>query len=334
MTDQRILLTAQFLRPDDPVDRDLRARGFQTFHAPWTRRRSEDELIELAHDVDGAVIAGEPFTARVLDACPRLKVLARAGVGYDSIDVDAATERGVVVCNVPAVNAVSVAELTIAMVLMSAKRLAENLADLRDGGWNRVEGSEISGKVLGIVGLGAIGRQVASRAQALGMEVIAHDLYPDLAFSRAHGIDYVDLETLAAASDFVSLHLFATGASRHLVDERFLRLMKPSAHLVNTARGSIVDQTALVAALREGWIAGAALDVVEAEPMPLDDPLRSLPNVLVTPHLGGVTQEARSRSGSEAAARVVEVLSGAVPDIAVNGAALQARRPNTVQETA
>ena len=191
MTGKRILLTAQFLRPGDPVDLELRERGFETVHAPWTRRRSEAELLDLARDVHGAVIAGEPFTAAVLDACPQLEVIARSGVGYDTIDVEAATRRGIVVCNVPGVNAVSVAELTIGLVLMSARRLAENLADLGNGGWNRIEGAEIAGKVLGVVGLGAIGRGVASRAQALGMEVIAHDLRPDLRYARQHAIAQV-----------------------------------------------------------------------------------------------------------------------------------------------
>lgn len=336
MTRPRILITAQFLRAGDGVDAELRERGFEPVHAPWTRRRTEEELIDLAHDVHGAVIAGEPFTARVLDACPHLRVLARAGVGYDSIDVDAATQRGVVVCNVPGVNAVSVAELTVGLVLMSARRLAENQADLERGGWRRLEGQEIAGKTLGIVGLGAIGRAVAERAQALGMTVLAHDLRPDATYARSRAIEYVEMGELARASDFVSLHLFASGDSRHLVDECFLRSMKPSAHLINTARGSIVDQAALVTALREGWIAGAALDVMDPEPLPLEDPLRSLPNVLLIPHLGGVTAEARARSGREAAARVIDVLTGTTPDAVVNAAAFRVPRHQHphVQETA
>lgn len=318
MTDARVLVTSVFLRPGDEVDVLLRGAGFSTVHAPLTGVRSEDELIDLLADVDAVVAASDPFTASVLAAAPRLRVIARTGVGFDAIDVEAASAHGIVVCNAPGVNRQSVAELTIAFLLMCARHINPVVADVRSGGWGRPSGIELAGASLGIIGLGAIGRAVAHLATAFGMRVLAHDQAIDTSYATEHGIEVLPLERLLELSDFVSLHLFLGPETHHLINSERLAMMKSTAYLINTSRGPIVDEAALVDALRNNVIAGAALDVVEHEPLPADAEIRALPNVILTPHIGGSTRQARDRSGLIAAHSVIQVLRGEVPENAVN----------------
>lgn len=257
-----------------------------------------------------------------MDAAPRLRVIARPGVGYDSIDLPAATRRGIAVCNMPAVNATAVAELTIALLLMCARHIPRNIDDVRSGSWQRLEGRELRNATLGLVGLGAIGKAVAQLASCFGMSILAYDKYQDTEFADRHGIRYTGIDELLATSDYVSLHMLLDASTRHWVDGSRLARMKPTAYLVNTSRGPVVDEAALYRALRDGVIAGAALDVVEVEPLPADSPLRGLGNVYITPHLGGVTREARERSGRGAAQNVLNVLDGREPTNVVNPDAL------------
>jgi D-3-phosphoglycerate dehydrogenase/(S)-sulfolactate dehydrogenase len=322
VTDQRVLITPEFLSPGDPVDQLLREHGIQTVHDTYLRPRSHEELVALFADVDGAIIASDEVSEAVMDAAPRLRVIARPGVGYDSIDVRAATERGIAVCNMPAVNSTAVAELTIALLLLCARHLPPNIDDVRSGAWRRLEGRELGGATLGLVGLGAIGKAVARLATCFGMSVLAHDKVQDRAFADQHGVRYVDAEELLRSSDYVSLHVYLDADTRHWMDESKLALMKPTAYLVNTSRGPVVDEAALYRTLRDGAIAGAALDVVEVEPLPADSPLRELGNVYLTPHVGGVTREARERSGRGAAQNVLSVLAGGEPMNVVNPEAL------------
>lgn len=310
MPKARVLITSVFLHPGDEVDMTLRAAGIETIHRPWDGSRAEDDLIELLQGVDGAIVAGDRFTARVLGAAHQLKVISRTGVGYDAIDVPAATSRGIVVCNTPEVNREAVADFTMMLVLLCARRVAANLAVVRAGSWERVEGRDLADSTLGIVGLGSIGRAVAQRAAAFGMRLLAHDLVEDSSFAATHGVTYTSLARLLGESDYVSLHVFLSEQSRHLIDARRLALMKPTAFLINTARGPVVDEAALHEALKEGHIAGAALDVFEREPLPADSPLRHLDNVYLFPHAAGVTSDARRRSGTTAANNVIRILLG------------------------
>lgn len=328
MTDARILITSVFLEPGDHVDRLLRDAGFTTVHAPLTGARSAEELMELLAGIDAVIAASDKFTAEVLASSPGLRVIARTGVGYDAIDVDAASRQGIVVCNAPGVNRQSVAELTLAFLLMCARRISPVVEDVRAGGWGRPSGRELDGATLGVIGLGAIGRSVTLLARALGMRVLAHDRVIDHEFAAAQGVEAVGLEELLGRSDFVSLHLFLGPETHHLIDQQRLAQMKPTAYLINTSRGPVIDEAALVEALRTGVIAGAALDVVEHEPLPADAAIRTLPNVVLTSHIGGATAEARSRSGVVAAHSVIEVLQGGMPETAVN--AEWVRRPNVV----
>ncbi|MHB8909933.1 MAG: phosphoglycerate dehydrogenase [Syntrophales bacterium] len=313
MTAKRIFISTIFLHPGCAVDQRLRAEGWETIYKPLLGPRSEDELIELLRGVDGVIVSSDPFTARVLEASPQLKVISRTGVGYDAIDLKAATARGIIVCNTPGVNRHAVAEWTFALMLSCSRKLKENQAEVRSGGWTRHEGIDLAGKTLGIVGLGTIGKEVAQRANAFEMRILACDVIRDTQFAEAHHVVFVPLDELLRESDFVSLHTFLNDKTRHLINAERLSLMKPTAFLVNTARGGIIDTEALVRALTEKKIAGAALDVYEGEPLRADSPLRAMDNVTLSPHVGGVTTDARQLSGTNAAENLICGLKGERP---------------------
>jgi D-3-phosphoglycerate dehydrogenase/(S)-sulfolactate dehydrogenase len=318
MAKWRVLISSVFLIPGDEVDRRLREAGCETVYHPWTRKRSEDEMIGLLRGIDGVIVSMDPFTERVLAAAPQLKVISRTGVGYDAIDVPAATARRVIVTTTPGVNRHAVADLALALILCCARKLPENLAEVRGGGWNRHEGVDLAEKVLGIVGLGTIGKEVARRASAFHMRILAHDIVEDHAFAEAHGVTYVPLEVLLRQSDFVTLHSFLSKASRHLINAERLGWMKRTAFLVNTARGGLVDTRALCDAIKAERITGAGLDVVEEEPLPADSPLRQLATVYLTPHAAGATSDARRRSGTMAAENLIRALQGERPQGILN----------------
>jgi D-3-phosphoglycerate dehydrogenase len=259
-------------------------------------------------------------TARVLEAGERLKVVARAGIGIDNVDVEAATRRGILVVNAPQSNVVSAAEHTFALLLAQARNIPQAHAALREGRWERAryQGVELAGKTLGIVGLGRVGTLVAQRALAFGMRVIAYDPYVARHRAKEIGVDLMpSLESLLVQSDFVSIHLPRTPDTEGLIGAHELSLMKEGARLVNTARGGIVDEEALAKAIAEGHLGGAALDVFAQEP-PGDSPLFRLENVVVTPHLGAATVEAQDKAGTAIAEMVRLALSGEVVPYAVN----------------
>ena len=318
MTTPRILITSIFLKAGDEVNRYLAAQGMEVVYRPWHGGRTEEELIGLLQGIDGAIVSTDPFTARVIQAADRLKVISRTGVGYDAVDVPAATARGVIVTTTPGVNRHAVADWALALILCCARKVPENLAEVRQGAWTRYEGMDLDGKTLGVVGLGTIGKEVAKRAKAFGMRLLAYDLVQDLPFAEGQGIVYVSLEELLRQSDFVSIHCFLNAATRHLINATRLGLMKPTAFLINTARGGIVDSEALYQVLHAKRIAGAGLDVFEGEPLRADSPLRSLDNVYLSPYCAGSTEDARKRSGTMAAENLVRGLRGERPEGIVN----------------
>ncbi|MFQ5889135.1 MAG: phosphoglycerate dehydrogenase [Gemmatimonadota bacterium] len=249
-----------------------------------------------------------------------LEVIGRAGVGVDNIDVEAATRRGIAVLNAPGGNTVSTAELTFGLMLAVARRIVEADRAVRAGSWPRTElhGSQLRGKVLGVIGAGRIGSEVVRRGRAFGMHVLVTDPYLTTERARDLSAESVELEELLARADFVSIHAPLTESSRGMVGEAEFRLMKPEAVLVNAARGGIVDEDALAAALREGQLGGAALDVFEVEPLPADHPLRSAPRLVITPHLGAATAEAQREVAMEIAAAVRDALLAGDLRAAVN----------------
>ena len=317
------MISTIFLRPGDEVDRRLIEAGFEPFYKPFKGKRTEDELIQLLQGVHGVIVSLDPFTERVLAAAPCLKTICRTGVGYDTIDLPAATARGIIVTTTPGVNRHAVADLTIGFILLYSRQISENLAEVKGGGWKRHEGMDLAERTLGIVGLGTIGKEVARRAAGCRMKVLAYDTFQDEAVTDKQSVKYVELEELLHQSDFVSLHLFLNSASKHIINAERLKLMKPTAFLVNTARGGLVDTQALYYALVKKQIAGAALDVFEEEPLPADNLLRSLPNVYMTPHVGGTTSDARWNSGLMAAENLIRALNRCRPEGIVNPEVLE-----------
>jgi D-3-phosphoglycerate dehydrogenase len=282
---------------------------------------SSEELLERIWDYDGLIVRSATMvTAEVIERAENLKAIGRAGIGVDNIDVEAATKRGILVANAPASNTVAAAEHTLALMLAAARRIPAADTSLRGGEWNRsaFKGVEVSEKTLGLVGLGHVGTIVARGAAGMGMRVLAYDPYVSEDRMRSMNVESAEsLDEIFEHSDFVSLHVPRTPQTAGMVDAGALEKMKPTAYLINVARGGIVDETALYNALKEGTIAGAALDVFQEEPT-TDSPLFALPNVVVTPHLGASTAEAQDRAGVTAAEQVASALRGAVPMHAIN----------------
>lgn len=318
----RVLVTTDYLVPGDDVDRLLRSHGHQTVHSPAIGVRPPGQLAELLADADACLVASEPVTEDMLGGAATLRVIARSGVGYEAVDVDAATARGIYVCNTPGANRHAVAEMTLTLLLLCARRIGETLEGVRKGEWPRHDTAELRGSTLGVVGLGPSGRTVVELAHAFGMIILVTTAHPDQDLADRHGVQFVSLEDLLMNSDYVTLHARPTAQNRHLINAGTLAVMKSTAYLVNTARGSMVDEAALVDAARSGTIAGAALDVVTDEPLPLDSPLRELPNIVVTSHLAGQTREARAVASHAAAHDILRVLDGSEPVDAVNGRAV------------
>ena len=266
--------------------------------------------------------SGTKVTAELLDAAKNLKVVGRAGVGVDNIDVEAATARGIVVMNTPHGNTLSVAEHTIALMLALCRHVAEGTRSLKQGKWLRKEltGTEVAGKTLAILGLGRIGKEVAKRAQGLEMNVIAYDPFITREVAKEFGIELLDLPAIWPRADFISVHVPLTAKTKGLVDKDAFGRMKKGVRILNVARGGVIEEMALLAAIQDGTVAGAALDVFEVEP-PVDSALVNRPEVIATPHLGASTREASLRVGVQIAEQVVTYLTKGQAIDAVNLAA-------------
>lgn len=274
------------------------------------KRLSEAELLPVVHDVVAMVVRSETkVTRKVIEAAPKLRVVGRAGVGVDNVDVEAATQHGVVVMNTPGGNTVSTAELTFAMILSLARKVPQAYASMAAGKWDRKEfqGCELSGKTLGVLGLGRIGSEVAKRALAFGMRVLGYDPFLTEARAKALGIELVaDLDDVYRDADFITVHMPATEQTRGMLNAAAFAKMKPKVCLINCARGEIIVENDLIAALDSGKVAAAALDVYAAEPLPADHPFRQHRAITLTPHLGASTREAQEKCGIE----VAEVIAG------------------------
>lgn len=286
----------------------------------WVDGPDRQKLLAAVPEADALLVrSATTVDAEVLAAAPKLKIVARAGVGLDNVDVDAATERGVLVVNAPTSNIHSAAEHALALLLAAARQIAPADASLREHTWKRssFSGTEIFGKTVGVVGLGRIGQLVAQRIAAFGSHVIAYDPYVSPARAAQLGIELLSLEELLARADFISVHLPKTPETAGLIDKEALAKTKPGVIIVNAARGGLVDEAALADAVRSGHVRAAGLDVFSSEPC-TDSPLFELPQVVVTPHLGASTAEAQDRAGTDVAESVRLALAGEfVPD-AVN----------------
>jgi len=305
----------------DPIA-DEGVRALQEFGAEVDVRlhQSPEELIANISDYDAVIVRSETrVTAAAIQAAQRLQVVGRAGVGVDNIDVEAATQRGILVVNAPTGNMTSAAEHSVGLMLALARNIPQANATLRGGKWDRSRfmGVEVRGKTLGIIGLGQVGSEVARRARGLEMRVIGYDPFVPEERARVLGVEMVSLEELLRQSDFITIHTSLTEGTRGLIGEPELALAKPSVRIVNTARGGIIDEEALCQAVAEGRVAGAALDVFEGEPK-VNPKLLESENIVVTPHLGASTAEAQERVALDVVEQIIAVFKGEPVRYAVN----------------
>jgi len=313
-----VLVTATSFGKDDPtLKKELEEQAGRVVYNTYGRPMTVDELISSLSGCDGVIAGLDSFNAQVIQSAKSLKVIARYGVGVDRVDLQAAREARIVVTNTPGANAVSVAELTIGLIICLARSIPEASASIKAGNWPRYSGLAIEGKTIGLVGLGAIGKRVAERLLPFNCRLVAYDPFADLEFAQRKSVNIMPLPEVLAQSDFVSLHLPITPQTQGLVNQSFLDCMKPGAFLINTARGELIDEQAVYAALICGHLRGAAIDVFTKEPPGSDNSLVGLPQVLATPHLGAHSDGATNAMGRLAMQDCLAVLSGKEPQFRV-----------------
>jgi glyoxylate reductase len=320
-------------KPKVYVTRELPERGMkiikERFDAevwPEYGPPPKTEIIRKARDVDALVtLLSDKIDAEVFDAAPKLKIVAQMAVGFDNIDVAEATRRGIYVTNTPGVLTETTADFAWALLMAVARRVVEADKYVRSGQWkvswhpSMLLGRDVYGATLGVVGTGRIGTAVARRAKGFNMKILYYDVVPmPPEIEKELDAKRVDLDTLLRESDFVSIHVPLIKETYHLINEEKLKLMKKTAYLINNSRGPVVDEKALYKALKEGWIAGAALDVFEQEPTPLDNPLLKLDNVVVAPHISSASYETRSRMAEMVAENLIAFFDGKTPPNLVN----------------
>lgn len=330
----KVLVTPRTFGKSDPIPLAmLREAGCEVVVNPYGRTLSEDEMVELIQDVEGVIVGLDPMTRRVLERGFRLRAISKYGVGVDNIDIDYATRKGIIITNTPGTNSSAVAELVIGLMMAACRRICESDRGIRQGKWMQYSGFQLEGKTIGIIGTGQIGRQVAERAKGLRMEVLCNDIRPDHDWAARIGATYTSLSELISRSDCISLHIPLEKETYHLISTEQLSQMKPTAVLINTARGGIVDEQALYDALINNRIAGAALDVFEQEP-PGASPLLTLDNVVLTSHIGAHTKEAVENMGRMAVTNLLECLKGGTPSHVVNNVAMEGECDAAVSQEA
>lgn len=310
---QRILVATRSFGSTSSKPWDvLSEAGFEIVKADMNIEMTENRLIELLKGVDGAIIGVVPMTKRVLESSSNLKVVSMHGVGVDHVDLSTAARLGIVIANCPGTNDQAVADLTIGLMIAIARKIPQVDRHLRQGGWGHHSGSELWCKTLGLIGMGRIGRGVAKRALGFEMKVLVYDPYVKQEQIDLPGVLLTSFEEVVKEADFLSLHAVCNEETRNMMNIDQFHKMKSSAFLINTARGGLIDETALYQALNSGIIAGAALDVFVEEP-PAGSPLLTLENIILTPHIGAHTIEAIERMGVIAAKNVVQTLQGGQP---------------------
>jgi D-3-phosphoglycerate dehydrogenase len=321
----RLLVTPTSFGKNDPaLKRELEQLAGEVIYNPTGKPLASAELARLLPGVDGYIAGLDCVDRAALAAADRLKVIARYGVGVDAVDLLAAQEKGIVVTNTPGANSVSVAELALGLMLAAARQIPGAADAVRQGKWPRPSGVSLEGKTIGILGLGAIGKQLARRLAGFDCVLLAYDPCADASFAAQHGVELVSMDEVLQRSDVVSLHLPVLPETRGLVNTRFLEKLKPGAVLINTARGELVDEAALLEALQSGRLKGAGLDTLIAEPPDPGHPLLALPQVIVTPHLGSQTDGATKNMGRLAMQDCLAVLRGEAPRFPVRAQPQQA----------
>ena len=317
------------VRVDKKIDRDYFKEEYEGLarvnaEVVLAECATEEEIIEATRDADAVVTMWAPLTRRVMESSPKLKVIVRYGIGYDTVDVNAATDNGILVVNFPVFCLTEVADHTFALLLACARKLVYYDKLTRQGHWP--EQSEVAslirpiyGQTLGLIGCGNIGRTVARKAKCFDLRVLGYDPYADKSLAEEAGITPVStMSELLKESDYVSVHTFLSKETRHLMGEKEFRQMKPTAYFINTSRGPVVDEAALIKALQQKWIAGAGIDVFEQEPIVPDNPLMKMDNVIVSPHTAGVSEASAKRLKLGVGEEAARVLSGKWPKNWVN----------------
>jgi len=315
----RVLVSAtSFGRHDPALKETIEHSVAEVVYNPTGRPLKSAELQSLIHDIDGFIAGLDEIDARVISRANRLKIIARYGVGIDRVDLQAASQAGILVANTPGANSVAVAELTLGLMLALARNLI--LADraIRQGDWPRLNGLSLQGKTVGLIGFGSIGQEVAKRLGGFGCRILACDPVLTNELARQHGVEHMNKESLISAADIVSLHVPVLPETFRMVDADFLSRMKPGAFLINTARGELIDEPALLEALECGALRGAALDCFSNEPPGADHALFKLPQVIATPHTGAHTDQATNQMGWMALQACLESLEGRRPEHLVN----------------
>ena len=306
----KILVTPTSFLKNPEAKAMVEAFADEIVYNPQTRPLEAEEILALLDGVDGYIAGLDYITADVIRRVPAsLKVISRYGAGVDRVDLEAAKEKGITVTNTPGTNAVAVCELAFGLMLSLARSIPRLDSAVKKGEWPRNDGTELAGKTLGIVGFGAIGKNLATRARAFGMRVVAFDPYFDQAFASQHGVEQKTLDETMELADFLSLHVPLTKETKYMIGEQAIARMKKGAFIINTARGGLVDEAAAASALRSGQLGGIGLDAYEVEPV-TDSPLLGLDHVVMTPHTGAHTNEAIAGMGIMAAQNLIDVLSG------------------------
>ncbi len=316
MADRVLVTTTSFQDTPGYHHELLGEQGYElvTARGPLT----EDEIFELVGDVDGIICGDDAFTRKVLEKCtPRIRVLSKYGIGLDKVDVEAATELKIPVCFTPGVNHTTVAEHVFGMILALIRQIADQNGIIKDGGWKRMTGHEMWNKTMGVLGMGRIGKETSKRARAFGMKVIGYDImWNDETdyFAAEYGVTKAESpDEVMKAADFLSLHMNLTADNAGIVNAKSLATMKPTAIIVNTARGGLVEEAAVIEALKNEKLGGYCADVFGTEPLPENDPLRSAPNTILTPHIGSRTYESVVRQATKCVRNLIAVMNGKPP---------------------
>ena len=314
----RLLVTPTSYGKNDPrLKTELEAQVGEVIYNPTGKPLSSADVAQLLPGIDGYIAGLDCIDANALSAADQLKVIARYGVGVDNVDLVAAREKGIIVTNTPGANSVSVAELALGLMLAVARNIPEAVEAVQQGKWPRYSGVSLEGKTIGILGLGAIGKQLARRLSGFDCKILAFDPFTDTAFAKNNHIELATLEEVIRQADFVSLHLPLLPETRGIVNDTFLSKMKKGSFLINTSRGEVVDEDALLRALQRGHLKGAGLDAFTIEPPDPKNPLLALSQVIATPHLGAQTDGATSNMGWLAMKDCLAVLKNKKPDFRV-----------------
>lgn len=314
LKDCRVLVTATSYAMNDPSLRtDLEAVVGEVVYNPTNHPLTADDLAALIQGFDGMIVGLDEISASVIECADHLRVIARYGVGLDRVDLEATRCKGIIVTNTPGANAVSVAELTVGLMIALARNLTIANQKTKAGEWPRLRGVSLAGKTVGLLGLGAIGRHVARLLSGFGCQVIGYDPAVSSEEAEAWGVKWMPRDAVICSADFLSLHLPVVPATENMLNGAVMNLMKPGVYLINTARSELIDEEALLEGLRSGRIAGAALDTFRREPSPADDPILQFQQVIATPHTGAHTDDATNAMGRTALNECLAVLRGEEP---------------------